>query len=192
MKNNSKWSRRRFTKAVISAQLLLASGVLTIPLACTTSKKDESDSTLAHSQQEILKLAMDEIIPANDKMPSASEIGGVTYVIGIIKELPDLSPLFKSLLDKIEMHSLQKSNSSFSDLNKEERINILTNFEQTEPELFKVLKDFTYESYYTSERVYELIKYEPHPTGTSGPKMEPFDEKLLDRVKNTPSMYTKI
>ena len=37
-----------------------------------------------------------------------------------------------------------------------------------------------------------LIKYEPHPTGTLGPKMEPFDEKLLNRVKKTPPMYTKI
>jgi hypothetical protein len=87
---------------------------------------------------------------------------------------------------------LQQSNTSFTKLEKEERITILTNMEQTDPELFKVLKDFTYESYYTSEKVYELIKYEPHPTGTVGPKMKPFDEKLLDRVKNISPMYTKI
>lgn len=189
---NNKWSRRRFTKAVISAQALIASGALTIPLACVETKKNKGKSALDSSQQETLRFAMDEIIPANEKMPSASDIGSVAYVLSIIKELPDLSPLFQSLIDKIEIHSLQNSNSSFSDLNKEERINILTNFEQTEPELFKVLKDFTYESYYTSEKVYELIKYEPHPTGTLGPKMEPFDEKLLNRVKKTPPMYTKI
>jgi hypothetical protein len=72
------------------------------------------------------------------------------------------------------------------------RITVLTTIEQTEPELFKILKDFTYESYYTNKAVHELISYEPYPTGTSGPEMEPFDEKLLDRVKNSPSMYTKI
>ena len=105
---------------------------------------------------------------------------------------PKLSPLFKSLTDKIEAHSLQNSNSGFSDISKDERIDILRNLEQTEPELFKVLKDFTYESYYTNETVYELIKYEPHPTGTLGPEMEPFDERLLDRVKKMPPMYTKI
>lgn len=192
MNNKNKWSRRRFSKAVISAQFLLASGALTLPLACTKTKKSERDSALDNSQQETLKFAMDEIIPANEKMPSASDIGGVTYVLNILEKLPDLSPLFQSLTDKIEVYSLQNSNSVFSDLNKEKRINLLVNFEQTEPELFKVLKDFTYESYYTSEKVYELIKYEPHPTGTSGPKMEPFDEKLLDRVKNLPPMYTKI
>ena len=190
--NNSKWSRRRFTKAVISAQALMASGALMLPLACVETKKSEGDSSLDNSQQETLKIAMDEIIPANEKMPSASKIGGVNYVLKILEELPDLSPLFISIIDKIEAQSLQQSNSSFSKLNREKRINILTTIEQTEPELFKVLKDFTYESYYTSKEVYELIKYEPHPTGTLGPKMESFDEKLLDRVKNTPPMYTKI
>ena len=135
---------------------------------------------------------MDEIIPANDKMPSASEIGSVAYVLKIAVELPDLSPLFQSLTDKIEVQSLQNSNSSFSNLNKEERVTILTSFEQAEPELFKVLKDFTYESYYTSEKIYELIKYEPHPTGTAGPEMDPFNEELLDRVKNIPPMYIKV
>ena len=100
--------------------------------------------------------------------------------------------MFQSLLDKIEIQSIQNSDSGFSKLTKEERINILINFEQTEPELFKVLKDFTYESYYTSDKVYELIKYETHPTGTLGPKMESFDEKLLSRVKHIPPMYTKI
>ncbi len=189
---NNKWSRRRFTKAVISAQVLVASGVLTLPLACVETKKTEGDSSINYSQQETLKNAMDEIIPANEKMPSASEIEGVNYILKILAELPDLSPLFISIINKIEAQSLELLNSSFSNLTKGKRIHILTNIEQTEPELFKVLKDFTYESYYTSEKVYELIKYEPHPTGTLGPKMKPFDEKLLDRVKNIPPMYTKI
>jgi len=190
--NNNKWSRRSFSKAIISAQLLLVSGTLTLPLACAKTKKSESDSDLDVAQQKTLQFAMDEIIPANKKMPSASEIGSVAYVLKIILELPDLSPLFQSLTDKIEAQSLQNSNAGFSDLKKEERVNILRNFEQTEPELFKVLKDFTYESYYTNEKVYELIQYEPYPTGTTGPTMEPFNEKLLDRVKNIPPMYTKI
>jgi len=190
--NNNKWSRRSFSKAIISAQLLLVSGTLTLPLACAKTKKSESDSDLDVAQQKTLQFAMDEIIPANEKMPSASEIGSVAYVLKIILELPDLSPLFQSLTDKIEAQSLQNSNAGFSDLKKEERVNILRNFEQTEPELFKVLKDFTYESYYTNEKVYELIQYEPYPTGTTGPTMEPFNEKLLDRVKNIPPMYTKI
>lgn len=190
--NTNNWSRRKFTKAVISAQALLASGVLTLPMACAESNKSEGDTPLDNSQQKTLKFAMDEIIPANDKMPSASKAGGVNYILKIVEELPDLSPLFISLTDKIEGQSSRQYNSAFSKINSEKRIPVLTTIEQTEPELFKVLKDFTYESYYTNDAVYELISYEPHPTGTTGPEMEPFDEKLLDRVKNTPPMYTKI
>jgi hypothetical protein len=190
--NTNNWSRRRFTKAVISAQALLASGVLTLPIACAEAKKTEGDLPLDNSQKSTLKFAMDEIIPANDKMPSASEIGGVNYVLKILEELPDLSPLFISLTAKIEDQSLQLSGSAFSKLNSERRIAVLTTIEQTEPGLFKVLKDFTYESYYTNDSVHKLISYEPHPTGTAGPEMEPFDDKLLDRVKKTSPMYTKI
>ena len=190
--NTNNWSRRKFTKAVISAQALLASGVLTLPMACAESNKSEGDTPLDNSQQKTLKFAMDEIIPANDKMPSASKAGGVNYILKIVEELPDLSPLFISLTDKIEGQSLRQYNSAFSKINSEKRIPVLTTIEQTEPELFKVLKDFTYESYYTNDAVYELISYEPHPTGTTGPEMEPFDEQLLDRVKNIPAMYTKI
>lgn len=190
--NTNTWSRRKFTKAVISAQALLASGVLGLPLACAESNKSEGDTPLDKLQQETLKFAMDEIIPANDKMPSASETGGVNYVLKILEELPDLSALFIRLTDKIEGQSLQLSGSAFSKLNSERRIAVLTTIEQTEPGLFKVLKDFTYESYYTNDSVHKLISYEPHPTGTTGPEMEPFDEKILDRVKNIPAMYTKI
>lgn len=186
------WSRRRFTKAIISAQALIASGALVLPVACKESDKIQGKSPLDKGQQEILKIAMDEIIPANDKMPSASQVGGLNYILNILDELPDLGPLFISLISKIEDQSFQKFDVEFSKINKQQRISVLILLEQSAPELFKVLKDFTYESYYTNESVYELISYESHPTGTSGPKMEAFDDKLLDRVKRSPKLYTKI
>jgi len=190
--NNNKWSRRKFSKAVISAQLLMASGAITIPLACAKTKKSEGGGLLDSDEQQILKSTMDEIIPANKKMPSASAIGGVTYILKIVEELPELLPLFQNLAEKIATKSLAYSKVGFSELKRAERVNLLIDFEASETELFKVLKDFTYESYYTNEAIYSSIGYEPHPTGTAGPKMEPFDENLLNKVKKLPSMYTKI
>jgi hypothetical protein len=190
MKDGNTWSRRQFSKAVISAQLLLASGVLS--LACADDKKLKSNTLLTDAENDALKFAMDEIIPANNTMPSASEVGGVLYVLTILEELPELIPLFQGALAKLESSSLITFNSGFSELSSDNRITILQAIEISDPELFGVLKNFTYESYYTNEKVFPLIGYEPHPTGTSGPDMEPFDEKLLDRVKNVPPMYTKI
>ena len=166
-------------------------------------KPEESLQVLNNNPQKFIGLDVSDLKSVHETLKSLdgssnySKIGGALAFAVTIASMESASksldqPLFQTLSDKIEVRSLQNSNSSFSDINKKERINILTNFEQTEPELFKVLKDFTYESYYTSKEVYELIKYEPHPTGTMGPKMESFDEKLLDRVKTSPPMYTKI
>ncbi len=188
MKTDQTWSRRRFSKAVVSAQLLLASGALSLPLSCMDKKNSNSSALLSSSDQEILKFAMDGIIPSNAKMPSASDVGGVDYILKILEELPELQPLFRHLLETIEA----KSQGSFASLSASEQTEILKQMEQTDPDLFKVLKDFTYEAYYLSENVWPLIGYEPHPTGTLGPTMEPFDENLLNRVKNLPPMYTKI
>ena len=190
MKDSNTWSRRQFSKAVISAQLLLASGFLSIPLSCAEDKRSKPNDLLNDAETDTLKLAMDEIIPANERMPSASEVGGVLYILKILEELPELLPLFQSLLAKIESQSMAAV--SFSQLKSDERISVLQDFEKSDAELFRVLKNFTYESYYTNAQVFPLIGYEPHPTGTSGPEMEPFDEKLLDRVKHIPPMYTKI
>ena len=187
---NNNWSRRRFTKAIVSAQALIASGVLMLPTACNEEKNIEN--ILLPEEQDILKITMDELIPSNGTMPSASEVGGVDYVLGILKELKELTPLFKEAIATIKTISLEQKEAHFTDLNKEDRIRILTRMENTSSELFNILKDFTYESYYTNETIHELIGYIGYSTGSAGPAMEPFDEKLLDRIKSLPPLYTKI
>ena len=188
MKTQEKWSRRRFSKAIVAAKIFMASGAFTIPASCVKNKSTELKAGLDDSEQQTLKFAMDEIIPANGNMPSSSQAEGVQYVLKILEELPELKPLFESLIYEMDLLSDHK----FSTVAQEDRIRVLKTLEESKPELFTVLKDFTYESYYTNETIYPLIGYEPHPTGTSGPKMEAFDEKLLSKVKNMPSRYTKI
>ncbi len=188
MNPHQPWSRRRFSKAVVFAQCLLASGTLTLPLACTTTKKSKSDPPLDAAQQETLSWAMDELIPASHDMPSASQVGGVAYIMTLIEELPELAPLFEGLIARID----EASRYQFSKMGSPERVTVLKALEEQHPDVFKVLKDFTYESYYTNESVFPLIGYEPHPTGSTGPKMEPFDDALLDRVKQSAPFYTKI
>ena len=91
---NKKWTRRGFTKAVISAQALISSGVLTLPLACNEMTKSEALNPLNFDAQKILIKAADIVIPANEKMPSASQVGSLSYILKILQELPELSPLF--------------------------------------------------------------------------------------------------
>ena len=87
MKNDQLWSRRRFSKAVISAQLLLTSGALSLPLSCLNDKNPKVNELLTSNELETLKYAMDGIIPTNTKMPSASEVGVDQYILKILEEL---------------------------------------------------------------------------------------------------------
>ena len=192
MDHGSTWSRRKFSKAIVSAQLLLASGVLSLPLSCADEKNPKTTSLLNESESETLGLAMDGIIPANSVMPSASQVGAVSYVLAILDDLPDIAPVFNELLAMIEATSQQLFNSDYVGLSASDWTAVLKDLESNHADLFDVLKEFTYEAYYTNETVFPLIGYEPHPTQTLGPEMAPFDPAVLDRVKQIPPFYIKI
>ena len=185
----NKWSRRKFSKAVLSAQLLLTAGGITIPLSCIKGKS--STGPLNEEALEVLKLVMDELIPGNNKIPKASDIG-VAYILNILDNLEDIAGLFRLALQTIQTNSKNDFKTSFQDLHKSERIAILEELETNESDLFSTLRNFTNESYYLNNKIHSLLGYELYPTGTLGPKMEPFDESLLARVKTISPFYTKI
>jgi hypothetical protein len=191
MAEENLWSRRKFSKAVISLQALVAAGALNIPFGCST-KEDQSESKiLSPSLKKFLQLAMDEIIPGTDKMPAASEVQGVQYIFGVLEEYPNLVEGFKQILSELEHQSELSEGDSFKNLNRDSRITVLKQYESKKPDSFSVLVNFVYEGYYINEKVWKLIGYEPYPTLSAGPEMEPFNEQLLDRVKQTPALYKK-
>jgi hypothetical protein len=192
MKNINIWSRRKFSKAAISAQILISSGILNIPTGCSTLDQSKEGELLDFSLQNTLKLAMDEIIPQSNAMPSASNVGGVDYILDVLKDYPDLVAPFQRLLIELNTQSKESSDQAFIGLDQQQRIDVLYNFERTQPELFNILKDFVYESYYTNEEVWKIIGYEPYPTLSAGPEMDPFDDRLLERVKELSPLFIDI
>ena len=54
MENNQNWSRRKFSKAIISAQLLIASGVLSIASSCDS---DGNKKTITGMELERIRVA---------------------------------------------------------------------------------------------------------------------------------------
>ncbi|HMB64820.1 MAG TPA: gluconate 2-dehydrogenase subunit 3 family protein [Eudoraea sp.] len=185
------WSRRKFSKAVISLQALVAAGALNIPIACSTKEGRRGGKILSPSLEKLLQLAMDEIIPCTDKMPAASEVQGVQYIFGVLEEYPDLIDGFIQILSELEQQSETSERDSFKNLNRDSRITVLKQYENKKPDNFSVLVNFVYEGYYINEKVWELIGYEPYTTLSAGPEMKPFNEQLLDRVKQTPALYKK-
>ena len=192
MNENHQWSRRKFSKAVLSLQALVATGALNINMGCAPEEKKQGDAILGEIARKRIQLAMDEIIPASGKMPAASEVGGIDYILKVLKGYPELIDPFDKMLFTLNELSKTTENDNFENLDSPSRIGVLQKFEKEETQMFAVLQNFVYESYYINEKVWELIGYEPYPTNSAGPEMEAFDESMLDRVKQMSSLYIKI
>jgi hypothetical protein len=157
-----KLTRRNFLEA--SAAAPLAAGLVTTIGAAP-------NNVLSEAEREALHTAMDQIIPAGDGMPSASEAGGLEYLQRVARQEPEVANQLRSLLAELKERKT------------------LTEFEAKDPQNFAHLRDYVYEAYYTQPRIWKLIGYHDYPTDHAGPHLPPFDESLLDPVRNRPKLY---
>jgi hypothetical protein len=184
------WSRRKFIEASVLTQIGISAGVLTQLYSCAPD--ENSSKVLSTSLQKTLTAAMDEIIPAGDGMPAASETGGLNYLLKLLEKMPEQAKTLSAGLSTLNIQSNKKFKKDFIKITSEERTSLLQEQEKDNAAFFNQLRDFTYESYYLSPQVWKLIGYEPHPTMSAGPLMEAFDEKLLDRVRTLPTIFKDI
>lgn len=184
------WTRRKFIEKSVLSQIALSSGILSQLYSCAPN--DKSTSILSPDLQKILVAAMDEMIPADGSMPSASEVGGLNYLVKLLDQFPEEAKKLSQCLNDLNISSTKSYRQGFTEITSDERISTLQELEKNNPSFFNQLRDCTYESYYLSPQVWNLIGYEPHPTLSSGPLMEPFDVKLLDRVRMLPAIFKDI
>jgi Gluconate 2-dehydrogenase subunit 3 len=184
------WTRRKFIETSVLSQVALSSGILIQLYSCAPDNK--SPGVLPPDQQKILVAAMEEIIPAADGMPSASEVGGLNYLVKLLEQFQDEAKKLSQGLNDLNDRSNKSYGKDFTEITSDERISVLQQLEKQNPSFFNQIRDYTYESYYLSPQVWKLIGYEPHPTLSSGPLMEPFDEKILDRVRKLPTIFKDV
>ena len=184
------WTRRKFIQTSILSQIAISSGLLSQLYSCAPD--DKLEKVLSASLQKILKAAMDVIIPAGEGMPSVSEAGGHNYLLNLLVQLPDQAKQLSFDLTGFNNLCNDKFNKDFTEITPDERTSLLKQQEKDNATFFNQLLNFTYESYYLSPQVWKLIGYEPHPTMSSGPLMEAFDERLLERVRMLPSIFKDI
>ena len=192
-----KLSRRFFLKASLESSLALgtlsmATLVNAAPITIVTPQGLPS-SSIDPRLKDLLRAAMDTIIPATEGMPSASAVGGVGY----LEQLAQSDPLIRSKLEQslkaLDEVSLKFLKSGFSSLPQSQRIEALKRLESQSPlELFADLRDYVYESYYTQPQVWKLIGYEFYPTNHQGPHMKPFDVSALAQVKKMGKLYREV
>jgi hypothetical protein len=144
-------------------------------------------------QRKMLRCAMDEIVPAADGMPAASEVGGVEYLERLAARTPDIQKKLAKSLASVETLSKRQFGQGFVDLSRAKRVEALRKLEKAvAPQDFAVLRDFVYESYYLQPQVWKLIGYEFYPTNQGGPHLKPFDDSVLAKVHKMEKIYREV
>lgn len=191
-------TRRKFLEAGLKGSIVVGSGGavsgLAPPVLSANSQKEHPlASAFSLHERKLLSAAMDEIIPAADGMPSASDVGGVEYLDHIVGQISDLQMTFQRGMTRLVEIGRRRYKKDFLQLTHSERVAVLEELEKQSPQgFFATLRDFVYEAYYTRPRVWRLIGYEFYSTNQHGPRMKPFDEVVLAEVRRKPKSYREV
>ena len=180
-----KFTRRKFLKTAVVCPAL--AGTLIGKGGATLGRPASEDIKSERSQA--LRAAMDEIIPAGDGMPAASEAGGLEYLEHVSRQEPEFGADLDRALEALDRLSATRFQAAFAHLTSPQRIEVLAALETQSSAVFAKLRDHIYESYYTQPKIWKLIGYEFYPTNESGPHMKPFDESMLAQVRKMPKLY---
>jgi hypothetical protein len=159
--------------------------------AMVTSIQPARAAVFSPDERAALAGAMDEIIPATDGMPAASQVGGVDYLERVVPSVEGLLDQFRLGLAELDAQSRKSSGQPFAKLSHARRVEVLSALER-DSDFFRVLRDFTYEAYYTRPDVWKRMGYEPHLTADAGPHMKPFDESALAQVRKRGKLYREV
>lgn len=191
-----KWTRRRFLQTGLKGSMIVGGRAVAAGSSATAGAPATGRAAspgLDRRQREVLRAAMDEIIPAGDGMPAASEVGGVDYLDRLAGENPGIKNDLEKGLAGLDELGRKLFGQGYASLSRAERVEALRRLEkQPRSELFAALRDFTYEAYYTQPRIWKLIGYEFHATNQSGPRLKPFDETILASVRKKPKLFREV
>lgn len=127
---------------------------------------------LAPADRRRLRAAVDVIIPAEDRMPAASAVGGVAYLEGMASRDAAFRTLLLDGLRALDTRSMAQLEKS-----------------DTPAGFVAALRDAVYEAYYSNPQVWKLVGYQfrsgPRRTAT----LEPFDPQRLARVRGMARLY---
>jgi len=185
-------SRRSFLRVGLAGSLAIRSGAMVgssvVAIEPETTSSDRADS----DKHDFLRAVIDEIIPAGNGMPAASEAGVLAYLDHLADQNPDFGKTLDQSLGSLEELSQSQLHKKFLWLATAQRVQILQRMERLHPETFSLLRDYTYEGYYTQPKIWSLMGYEFKPTNGAAPHMKPFDDSVLDQVRKKPKYYREV
>ena len=136
---------------------------------------------LSGRQYALVSAVLDRIIPPQDAMPGAGEVGTADYLDGIAVQSPQLARLFSAGLQDIEI-AAAKLGPSFEELSGDQRDEVLRGVESDSPQFFDMLVRHTYNGYYSNPKVVEALGLDPSPPQPRGNRVERGDLSSLQLV----------
>ena len=170
-------SRRAFLELAAEQSLTASLAASALLAACRSTADRVSALGLDRRSMKTLISLIDEIIPASDGMPAASQAGTLAYFELLAPTDPGLS------------ETIQGALHAATGLAPARGTTLAAQLAESDPALFARLQTYVYEGYYLQPQVWELLDYEPYPTSAQGPAMAPFDSMLLQRIRAMPRRY---
>ena len=135
---------------------------------------------------------LNRIIPSNDQMPGAGDLGIAAFIENVAAERTDLTRLFNEGLAEIAVAAGQNSTQAFESLSDTSKDELLKTVETAFPVFFDQLVLQTYNGYYTNPAVFKAIGYELPKTPAPEARPELLDESLLDQQRQREPFWKKI
>lgn len=192
-----KISRRKFLEAgAFSSVALLGGLAVNLPVLEQRSnapKRGSTPSALQGHELALLRSAMDEIIPAGDGMPAASQVGSIGYLEQLVVKYPQVSKELHGSLKALDDLSRSRQRETFSALTSHQKVEMLETLETQNAPAFVSLQRLVYEAYYTRPAVWKRIGYTFYRTDSMGPPVKKtWNAAVLDKVRMKPKGYREV
>jgi hypothetical protein len=156
----------------------------------------EDFQLLAPEQQVLLAAWADALIPGDSSWPSASATRAHLYADNCAARAPRLRALLLRAVRRLDALAGDQKGQRFSECDAEVRREILGEFERSDDaDLFEFVLELIFEGYYRDPSVLEVVEAR---TGfrvrapVDGTELEPFDEVLVETVKQRPSTLREV
>jgi len=144
------------------------------------------------AQRLLLTQVINRIIPAKDTLPGAGDLGIAAFIEDTAAKSPELTRLFNDGLAKIGVAAGRDSAGRFGSLSNTAKDDLLWSIETAIPVFFDQLVLQTYNGYYTSPEVFDLIGYTMPKLAPEGSQPELLDVSLLDQQRKREPFWIKV
>ena len=144
------------------------------------------------AQRSLLTAVINRVIPAKDNLPGAGDLGLAAFIEDAASGTPELTRLFNTGLTQIDVAAGRDSAEGFEALPDAAKDELLRSIEAASPAFFEQLVLQTYNGYYTSPKVFDLIGYATPDPAPPGSQPELLDVSLLDHQRKRDPFWKKV